>query len=404
MIPKLRFDGYKGNWVKTKLYDATTKIGDGIHSTPQYDEEGDYFFINGNNLENGSIIINDTTKKINHLEYSKYNQQLGDSTILLSINGTIGNIAFYSDEKVLLGKSAAFINIDTGKYDRYFLSLILRTESVMKNFLKNLTGSTIKNLSLGTIRNTSFYSPCSYEQKKIADFFYLLNLKIQKQQEKVGLLKEQKKGFMQKIFSREMRLKDEDGKKFPEWEGVKLNEIASFKRGTPMSKKDIIDVGYPAIFYGELYTTYGEVINEVRTMVNVNKSRVITSTTQDVLIPSSGETAFDIATATAVNIDNIIIGSDINIVRLKEGINNIFLSYQLNTLQKKEMFKKAQGSSVVHLYSEAIKDIFVFLPTLKEQRKIANFLYNIDRKIETEAKKITVLKEQKKGFMQQMFV
>jgi type I restriction enzyme S subunit len=95
-------------WKEVKLENVTTILGDGLHGTPAYDEVGDYYFINGNNLRDGSIVIDDKTRRVSAFEYKKHKKNLNDRTILVSINGTLGNVALYHGEKVVLGKSACY--------------------------------------------------------------------------------------------------------------------------------------------------------------------------------------------------------------------------------------------------------------------------------------------------------
>src|SRR6056300_873225 len=93
------------NWVETKLEDVVTKLGDGLHGTPKYSDDGDYYFINGNNLSEGKIIIKSDTKRCTEEEYLKYKKELNSRTILVSINGSLGYFAFYNNEMCFLGKS-----------------------------------------------------------------------------------------------------------------------------------------------------------------------------------------------------------------------------------------------------------------------------------------------------------
>ena len=121
-VPKLRFKEFSGEWEEKKLEQLSTKISDGIHSTPEYNEDGDYYFVNGNNLKNGVIILDENTKRITKEEYLKYYRELTNQTILMSINGTIGNLAFYNNENIILGKSACYININDIFTNKYFIS------------------------------------------------------------------------------------------------------------------------------------------------------------------------------------------------------------------------------------------------------------------------------------------
>ncbi|MDM3847236.1 MAG: restriction endonuclease subunit S [Aphanizomenon gracile PMC638.10] len=172
-------------WEVKKLSYFCDKIGDGIHGTPKYVDISDYSFINGNNLNNGFIVIDNDTKKVSFDEYEKYFIELNDGTILLSINGTLGNLAIYTGEKVMLGKSAAYINCKT-KYRPYCYQFFT-LEHIQKKLWNIATGSTIKNLSLESLKNILIPFPGGnliekyYELTKLLDD-KRINIFIQNQQ------------------------------------------------------------------------------------------------------------------------------------------------------------------------------------------------------------------------------
>jgi len=201
-LPKLRFLEFRdaGEWEELRLSKLTTKISDGIHATPIYDENGEYAFINGNNLKNGKIIIDDKTKRINSSEFNKYKKPLDYNSILMSINGTIGSLAFFMNEQIILGKSVCFINIDSKFANNFFIYNLLQTEKVKHIFISELTGSTIKNLSLVAIKNLELRIPDLLEQQKIADCLSSLDELIAAQTQKIDTLKVHKKGLMQQLF------------------------------------------------------------------------------------------------------------------------------------------------------------------------------------------------------------
>ncbi len=162
----LDLEGKEG--VEMKTLGEVCKIGDGLHGTPKYNESGDYYFINGNNLFCGKIVLKSDTKKIDGLEFAKYGIEFDDETILMSINGTIGNIAIYNREKIVLGKSAAYFVIDKKKVLHYrFLYYILQTSYSKKYYKESLTGSTIKNLGLKALRGFFIPVPILKEQQRI---------------------------------------------------------------------------------------------------------------------------------------------------------------------------------------------------------------------------------------------
>ncbi len=165
------------NWPTVTLKDVTSKIGDGLHGTPKYDEHGSYYFINGNNLSNGKIVINEKTRRTSKEEYLKYKKNLNNRTLLISINGTLGNIGAYNEEPVFLGKSACYLNV-LPEVNKNYIKYVL-TAKHFQNYIHSLaTGSTIKNASLKLIREYSFSLPDISFQDKIAKYLSSLDSKI----------------------------------------------------------------------------------------------------------------------------------------------------------------------------------------------------------------------------------
>lgn len=194
--------------------------------------------------------------------------------------------------------------------------------------------------------------------------------------------------------------------RFPEftddWQSQSLGETATFTKGKNISKSDIVEDGeIECIRYGELYTDYGEIINEIVSRTNLSRNNLIFSKTNDVIIPSSGETQLDIATASCVMKDDVALGGDLNIIRTKN--NGIFISYYLNNKKKKDIASLAQGNSVVHLYNHQLKTLLLNIPSIQEQQKIANFLSAVDKRIVQLQEKKSLLEAYKKGVMQQIF-
>ena len=227
--------------------------------------------------------------------------------------------------------------------------------------------------------------------------------RIQQLSQKKALLEDYKKGVMQQLFTQALRFKDDNGNEFPDWEEKTLGAIASFSKGRGISKADVNEDGeLPCIRYGQLYTHYAELIREVKSRTNVPEEDLVLSQRNDVIIPASGETHIDIATASCVTVDGVALGGDLNIIRTKQ--NGVFLAYYLNNACKHAIAGMAQGSSVIHLYPDQLKRLRLHLPSVKEQTKIANFLTALDRKIESVSSQITHTQAFKKGLLQQMFV
>ena len=187
-------------WKVEELKNVSTKIGDGLHGTPEYSDGSEFYFINGNNIFEREIKIYSETKRISVEEYQFHKKELTNRSVLLSINGTIGNIGFYNGEKVVLGKSVAYINCDI-KINKEFIAYQLETERIQKYFTRELTGTTIKNLSLGTIRRTLIFVPSDKEQRKIKSILLEVDNKIQINKKLKNKLTELKKGLMRDLLS-----------------------------------------------------------------------------------------------------------------------------------------------------------------------------------------------------------
>ena len=189
--------------------------------------------------------------------------------------------------------------------------------------------------------------------------------------------------------------------RFPEysdkWQECELQDIADLSKGAGISKDQLSESGESCILYGELYTKYkSEVISNVISKTDIDNSNLVRSKANDVIIPSSGETAIDISTARCVPYDNILIGGDLNIIRLKDQ-DGRFFSYQLNGVRKLDIAQIAQGVSVVHLYGESLKRLKVRYPSRSEQEKISSLLSVIDERIETQNRIIDKLQSLMKG-------
>ncbi|HHT7733515.1 TPA: restriction endonuclease subunit S [Streptococcus suis] len=190
------------------------------------------------------------------------------------------------------------------------------------------------------------------------------------------------------------------------WKQRKLGEVATFAKGNGYSKKDLVIEGSPIILYGRLYTKYETVISEVDTFVSVedNNNSVVYSEGGEVLVPASGESSLDIARASVVAKKGIILGGDINIIRLHSEIFPVFLALTIsNGKQQKGLSKRAQGKSVVHLHNSDLKKVDLDFPTLPEQEVIGSFFSDLDQLITLHQRKLDDVKELKKALLQKMF-
>jgi len=153
-------------WTWAKLQTLVFLLGDGLHGTPTYTDETNYYFINGNNLNDGKIEIKPGTKTVSKEEMLKYKKALSSNTVLVSINGTLGKVAFYNGEEIMLGKSACYFNLSENVY-KYYIKVVLESKYYIDYAIRNATGTTIKNLGLKAMNDFPIPLPSLPEQHRI---------------------------------------------------------------------------------------------------------------------------------------------------------------------------------------------------------------------------------------------
>ena len=165
------------------------------------------------------------------------------------------------------------------------------------------------------------------------------------------------------------------------WELRKLKELADFSKGLGYTKNDLTESGNPIILYGRLYTKYQTVIDNVDTFVDV-KDKSVVSIGGEVIVPSSGESSEDIARASVVDNAGVILGGDLNVIKPKDEIDSTFLALTIsNGQQQKELSKRAQGKSVVHLHNSDLKEVNLIFPSIDEQKQIGELFKGIENTI-----------------------
>lgn len=188
------------------------------------------------------------------------------------------------------------------------------------------------------------------------------------------------------------------------WEQRKLGELATFSKGCGYSKSDLRDSGYPIILYGRLYTQYETEITEVDTFIE-NDINAIKSYGNEVIVPASGETSEEITRASAVGKKGIVIGGDLNIIRPKQGISTVFLALSIsNGDLQKNLSKKAQGKSVVHIRNDDLKEVILKYPSYEEQTQIGNFFKQLDDTIALHQRELEKFKILKTSYLENIFL
>jgi type I restriction enzyme S subunit len=405
--PSLRFRGYTDDWEERKLSDLFIKGGSGgtPKSTNKAFYDGDIPFLGISDITKSNGFINNTEK---HISSDGLNSSaawiVSKGAISLAMYASVGKLAILNIDAAT---SQAFYNMIFDDYDlRDLVYQRLNKANELSEWNKLISTGTQSNLNADKVKNFQMYLPKNHDEiKLISTFFKQIDNTIALHQRKLDLLKEQKKGYLQKMFPK-------NGEKVPElrfagfaddWEDRKLGELASFSKGNGYTKNDLVEFGDPIILYGRLYTKYETVIEKVDTFVN-KKDKSIISEGSEVIVPASGESSEDISRSSVVGKSGIILGGDLNIIKPVNYIDSIFLALTIsNGSQQKEMSKRAQGKSVVHLHNSDLKQVNILYPKLEEQQKIGSFFKQLDNTIALHQRKLDLLKEQKKGFLQTMF-
>ena len=244
------------------------------------------------------------------------------------------------------------------------------------------------------------------EQKQIGAFIRQLDNLITLHQRKFEKLTNVKKSMLEKMFP-------QNGSSYPEirfkgftdpWEQRKAIDIADYSKGNGYSKGDLTDAGTPIILYGRLYTKYQFAISEVDTFA-VPRNGAVYSQGNEVIVPASGETAEDIARASAVEKSGVLLGGDLNILRPFDFINPLFLALAIsNGEPQKELAKKAQGKSVVHIHNTDIQEVTIAYPSRTEQDRIVSVFRQLDNLITLHQRELEKLQNIKKSMLEKMFV
>ena len=371
-VPKLRFPGFTDAWEQRKLGDMGKVSMCKRVFKSETSEIGEVPFYKIGTF--GEVADSYISKDLFEEYRDKYSYpKVGD--ILISASGSIGRTVVYTGQAEYFQDSNIVWLDHGGKIDNRFL---LAFYSVVK--WSGIEGSTIKRLYNENILNTQISLPSLSEQATVGNFFREFDSLISLHQRKLDNVKMLKKSLLQKLFPK-------DGEKTPElrfpgftdaWEQRKLESMAAFSKGCGYSKSDLIDSGHEVILYGRLYTSYDTVISSVNTYVELNDKSVI-SVGGEVIVPASGESPEDIARASVVEKKGVALGGDLNIIRPKSSLDSVFLALSIsNGSQKKELSKRAQGKSVVHLHNSDLKEVIILYPKVEEQSKISDLFINFD--------------------------
>ena len=404
-IPKIRFKDFLNDWLYTELKEVKD-VRDGTHASPNYFFSG-YPLVTSKNLTDSGLNLNDVSliSESDYIEINKRSKvEAGD--ILLGLIGTIGKPVLVEIDGFAI-KNVGLIK-NGGQIQNQFLLQYLKTNIFNKYIQIEMAGNTQKFLGLETLRNTKVPIPSPEEQSAIGSLFRTLDDLLSSYKDNLANYQSLKTTMLSKMFPKagqtvpEIRLGGFEGK----WEVQTLKELASFSKGNGYTKNDLVNSGKEIILYGRLYTNYQTVISQVNTFVTTVKANAVISKGGEVIVPASGESAEDISRASVVEKSGVILGGDLNIIYPDENkVDSIFLALTIsNGSQQKELIKRAQGKSVVHLRNNDLEKVVLHYPSTEEQRAIGSYFTNLDNLINSHQEKISQLETLKKKLLQDMFI
>ena len=397
-VPALRFPEFIKSWECSILEKLSKKIGDGIHSTPSYDDNGTFYFINGNNLNGGKIVITSSTKRVSEKEAYKNNaENLEANSILMSINGTIGNVALYHNEPIMLGKSACYIN-SKDNIDKNYLFYYLQYPKTQLYFEAELTGTTIKNLSLQSIRKTKIYIPTIEEQHKISRFLQKIDERISTQNK-----------IIEKYESLIQAMCDTLVEQETQQVTLSFSDFGQSYLGLSGKSAEDFGEGYPFITYMNVYQ------NQIIDLTDVGLVKINETEQQsvvrygDILLTLSSETPEEVGMGAVylgetypLYLNSFCFGIHITD---ESKIYPPFLAYYVSSQSfRKAVYPLAQGSTRFNLQkSDFMKKKFSF-PMIEKQRKIYSTLKTYSDKLIVEKQIMRLLCNQKCYLLRQLFI
>lgn len=403
-VPEVRFKGFSGEWEDRKILELGNIV---TGSTPPTDDKenfnGNYLFVSPADIQNNRY-VEDTITTLSEKGFNKGRILKEGSVLVVSIGSTIGKVA-QINAKATTNQQINAIE-PNAKFDKDFVfSLLVKKAKQIKELAATQAVPIINKTSFSlvdviTTSNTT-------EQSRIGTWFQHLDQLITLHQKKYNKLTNIKKAMLEKMFPKngadvpEIRFEGFEGK----WEEKRLGEIAEFCRGKGMNKEAVVDNGsYKCVLYGHLYTTYGMVINDVIYSTNKFDNDMYLSRIGDVLIPCSDTTPTGLARATSIELDGVILGGDINILRPNKQIDGSFLSYNINSNRYK-LLPLIKGTTVRHIDNSELKTVELYIAKdNREQKQIVQFFQKLDQLITLQQTQIEKLQNIKKACLEKMFV
>lgn len=400
-VPELRFPEFEEEWEEKKLGDlaSVTKLA-GFEFTKhiEYSDFGEIPAIRGLNVKHGGFVFNDV-KYIDNSDLSKLSRsKLDGGNIVYTYVGTIGDAAIVPENKLwYLAPNVAKIVTRSIK-SKFLLQILLDPNFKKKEVLSWITTSSQPALSMSNIRKFKMNIPkSSIEQQKIGEFFSKLDQQIELEEKKLALLEEQKKGYMQKIFSQELRFKDENGNDYPEWESRYLNELCLINPKVDQLPNTFFYIDLESVNNGKIENI--KEVNKINAPSRAQRLAKKYDVFYQTVRPYQKNNFINLA-----NRNDIVVST--GYAQLRPSVQFYYLySLLLTNSFTNKVLVKCTGTNYPAINSTDLSLIQILSSSVfEEQEKIGNFFSKLDELINKQNQKIDGLKIRKKGFLQKMFV
>ena len=391
----MRFPEFHGEWeehglseyldFKNGLNPDSKRFGKGIK------------FISVMDILNNPVITYDCIRasvQATDAEMSSFSVENGDILFQRSSETLedVGRANVYIDDKVAVFGGFVIRGKKKANYNPLFFRYLLSSPYARKRIIPMGAGAQHFNIGQEGLSKVLLNFPSIEEQTKIASLLHLLDERIATQSKLIEDLKKLKSAIIVEHYRQ------------TEKNEVCVADLGNHFNVGNLAKDDLSETGKPCIIYGELFTTYGEIISQIESHTNKTEGMIL-SKKGDLLFPSSTTVdAVSLIAPSVINVDNVILGGDMFGIHINHNYNTQYLSYYFNHIAKKQLAKFAKGSTIIHLHYTDIEKAKLLLPSLEEQNRMAKCLVALDKKVSVEQNLLSSLTCQKSYLLQQMFI
>ena len=407
-IPTVRFRAFSEPWFQNQLSEVAEFSKGRGYSKKDIQPQGTPIILYGRLYTKYQSVISNIDTYAN-MEKNSVISEGGEVIIPASGESAaeISRASCVTDGGVILGGDINIVKPHES-LDSSFIAITLSNGSQQRELSKRAQGKSVVHLHNSDLKAVKLFYPSYEEQFAIGSLFRNIDDILASYKDNLINYQSLKATMLSKMFPKagqtvpEIRLDGFEG----EWKVQSLKELARFSKGNGYTKSDLVNSGNEIILYGQLYTNYQTVISMFNTFVLETREKSVISKGREVVVPASGESAEDISRASVIEKSGVIIGGDLNIIYPDENkVDSIFLALTIsNGSQQKELIKRAQGKSVVHLRNNDLEKVILHYPSMEEQRAIGLYFSNLDNLINSQQEKISQLETLKKKLLQDMFI